>query len=1141
MPDSADQSSIQTFISKWQASAAAETANSQMFIAELCELLDVERPRPQGHEEDDYVFERRVDNQKTGTTNFIDLYRKGSFVWENKQGSDSASAKTTLSGERIKQKTGTAKRGTPSWSQAMTRAKNQARRYAQSLPTDHGWPPFLVVCDVGHCIDLYADFSGQGKHYAPFPDVNAFRIQLDSLHEPAVRDRLRTLWFDPQSLDPSIESARVTRELAERLGELAKRLEQKGNSPEDVAQFLMRCLFSMFAEDVELLPTDSFTDLLKGFRQNLTHLTPALTDFWELMDKGGFDRALKTSVKRFNGELFANATALELDGEEADLLIKAAEADWSHVEPAIFGTLLERALDPKERHKLGAHFTPRAYVERLVLPTIIEPLREDWQAAQALAAQALQEEAELARKGKKEDGKERLAKREEALGYLNTFHRQLCDTRVLDPACGSGNFLYVALEHMKRLEGEVLHDMEAYEGQQQLDMTGAYTVSPDQFLGIELNPRAAAIAEVVLWIGYLQWHFRTWGNADRLGEPILQRFNNIEHRDALVDTTQKGALRRTVWPDADFIIGNPPFIGNKKMREDLGDEYVEKLRSLYSEYGGSIDFVMYWWARSAQQLRSRHAQNDRDTRRFGFITTNSIKQNFNRRLIDQYMNTSRGKLSFIYALGDHHWIDSSDGASVRVAFSCIAKGEHQGVLEKVVFEAKNESLDGSRLVELDRIIGHVNSNFTIGANVGDSRKLTANRRLSFMGMKLVQSRKKDNPGFKINISEFDEQKIEEYIDAGVLKYLVNTSVLKFGYDPELVVDFYPRTESESRNAAPDLFNWVVKFVKPFRDENRNDWRREHYWLHGRPISDFRDSVRNLNYYIGTPATSKHRYFTFVSSECLPDGSIITICLASTYAIAIVSSFIHLEWAQANGGRMGVGNDLIYNPTTCFETFPFPLPTDTQREKLAALGEELDSLRKRVLAEHEQLTMTKLYNVLEAVREGQALSKKEQQIYDDGLVGTLKSIHDDIDLWTARAYGWIDDDATTFDLDEQEILQRLVDLNAARAADEKKGIIHYLRPAYQNPDGVTETQGELVKAGGSTPAVSTTKDLPKWSDLSDAERLSSLRRVIANSDVPLAVEGIAAHFKSANRKKVADLVEGLALLGVVEEVKGGWVG
>ena len=388
MPDTTSPTDVTAFADRWGASAAAETANAQSFVNELCDLLELPHPDPQSPDSQDYVYERAVYNLQSQSTNFIDLYRRGSFVWENKQGSDAASAKT-LSGDTVKRKRGTAKRRTPGWVQAMNRAKNQARRYARNLPPEHGWPPFLVVCDVGNCIDLYADFSGQGKHYAPFPDVNAFRIQLDDLHDEAVRERLRLLWTAPLSLDPAAESARVTRELAGRLGELAKRLERKGERPEDVAQFLMRCLFSMFAEDVELLPRDSFTELLRGFRQNLSNLAPALTDFWQLMDRGGFDRALGTSVKCFNGELFTDAKALVLDGEEVDLLIKAAEADWSQVEPAIFGTLLERALDPKERHKLGAHFTPRAYVERLVLPTIVEPLREEWQGVQSMVSRII--------------------------------------------------------------------------------------------------------------------------------------------------------------------------------------------------------------------------------------------------------------------------------------------------------------------------------------------------------------------------------------------------------------------------------------------------------------------------------------------------------------------------------------------------------------------------------------------------------------------------------------------------------------------------------------------------------------------------------------------------------------------------------
>jgi hypothetical protein len=468
---------------------------------------------------------------------------------------------------------------------------------------------------------------------------------------------LRTIWLDPQRLDPTRYAGRMTRTIADQLATLAKSLEESGHEAEAVAGFLMRCLFTMFAEDVGLLPERSFTELLERRRHNPATFHRQLESLWRTMNSGGFSESLDTEVLRFNGGLFADATAIPLDAAQIGLLLQAARADWQYVEPAIFGTLLERALDPRERHKLGAHYTPRAYVERLVLPTVIEPLRAEWAEVQAAA---LNYHAR--------------GKTAEAVAEIRAFHHQLCSTRILDPACGSGNFLYVTLEHMKRLEGEVLEVLGGLVKSGAFELAGL-TVDPHQFLGLEVNPRAARIAELVLWIGYLQWHFRTYGQVDP-PEPVLRDFHNIRHRDALIDyaavepvvdaegravTRWDGVTlrvspvtgeaipdesarvaqvryvepRRAEWPEADFIVGNPPFIGASTMRRALGDGYVEAVRQTWPEVPESADFVMYWWHIAAETVRAGRAKG------FGFITTNSIRQTFNRRVMQGRWRPSR--------------------------------------------------------------------------------------------------------------------------------------------------------------------------------------------------------------------------------------------------------------------------------------------------------------------------------------------------------------------------------------------------------------------------------------------------------------------------------------------------------------------
>ena len=548
---------------------------------------------------------------------------------------------------------------------------------------------------------------------------------------------------------------------------------------------------------------------------------------------GGFSVALATQVLKFNGKLFKQSAAdgysLRLNTGQIDRLITAAQSNWREVEPAIFGTLLERALDPSERHALGAHYTPRAYVERLVLPTVVEPLRADWANAQAAAVLLASEAAELS-------GKAHDQKMAEARAEISKFHHQLCTLRVLDPACGSGNFLYVTLEHLKRLEGEVVNQLEALgQTQSTLGLEGE-TVTPQQLLGIELNERAAALAELVLWIGYLQWHIRTRGNK-AVAEPVVHDYGNIEYRDAVLESDElepayddgpkgsgelltrwdgktfkthpvTGALvpdeaaqvpqwkylrpRQAAWPQADFIVGNPPFIGDKRLRLALGEGYVDALRSTWKEVPESADFVMYWWSRAAALVA--HGK----TRRFGLITTNSLTQTFNRRVVQAALegksvlradalagrgarfagalmkqpksvtgkpHTPAGNLGLVFAIADHPWVDSANGAAVRIAMtvgervggaaergsdpdsgrpsqrrvnprtksgsdplSTEARSTTPGRLLSVNSEQTGEF--GEVNVTLVESTGLIHADLSIGANITDAQALQANENLS---------------------------------------------------------------------------------------------------------------------------------------------------------------------------------------------------------------------------------------------------------------------------------------------------------------------------------------------------------------------------------------------------------------------------
>lgn len=685
----AEAATVEVFIARWRLSEGAERAAYAQFLSEFCRLIGVEPPQPPTSDSDavTYRFEYPVRFPEGGgghSTGRIDLYRKGAFVLEAKQSRLKGQAKEVLPAQGALPLAEAAgprgRRGADrAWDVLMLNARRQAEDYAKALPASHGWPPFLIVCDVGHCFEFYADFTGQGKNYVQFPDRQSYRVYLDDLRDPALRRRLATIWTEPLSLDPARHAARVTRAIAERLAAVSKVLERE-HDPEEVALFLMRCLFTMFAEDVGLIRKDAFKALLRECRDAPDSFLPLVSELWQAMDKGVYSTSVRERMKRFNGKLYEDARVFPLGREEIGELLAAAEHDWKEVEPAIFGTLLEQALDPRERARLGAHYTPRAYVERLVVETVIGPLREDWRAVLGAAQQA------------RDGGDAR-----KALALVEGFHEALCTTRILDPACGTGNFLHVSQELMKKLEGEVLDAAGELGRNEELSGFALHQVGPHQFLGLETNRRAVAIADLVLWIGHLQWHFRTRPHAPR--EPILEKLDHIYKQDAVlgwdgwpIPQWHDGREvlpnpHRPDWPEAEFIVGNPPFIGGKDLRSRLGSVYAEALWTAHPRMNESADLVMYWWDHAAELL----TQSGTRLRRFGFVTTNSITQLFQRRTIERHL-TGKRPLSIIMAIADHPWTKAGrDTAAVRIAMTVAQAGHHDGKLCTVLSEAGLDS------------------------------------------------------------------------------------------------------------------------------------------------------------------------------------------------------------------------------------------------------------------------------------------------------------------------------------------------------------------------------------------------------------------------------------------------------------------
>jgi len=1144
---------VTEFIDRWKDATGTEQANYSQFIADLCQLLtlpgtDVAK---KDEVENAYVLQKRVIvHNPDGSTNngFIDIYKRGCFVLEAKQ-----------TGKNLE---------TQGWDKAMLAAYYQADRYARALPASEGKPPFIIVTDVGRTLEIYSEFTRTGSTYVPFPDPGHHRIKLHDLHKPEIQRRLQTLWLDPDNLDPSKHAALVTRQVSDKLATLAKSLEQDGYEVERVAHFLKRCLFTMFAEDVELLPKDSFTHLLEELKAEPEAFADSLQELWDSMNEGHFTGLLKKKIKKFNGGLFRDINPIPLKADQIQLLIDAAKADWRFVEPAIFGTLLERALDPRERHKLGAHYTPRAYVERLVMPTLIEPLREQWSTLQVVAENLIQQNKE-----------------NKALEELQKFHKQLCDTRVLDPACGSANFLYVALEHMKRLEGEVLNLIsDLSHGQVGMQAQG-FTVDPHQFLGLEINPRAAAIAEMVLWIGYLQWHYRIHGKLD-LPEPILRDFKNIECRDALIEYDSKEPLlddqgqpitiwdgisyktspitgelipdenqrtpvyhyhnpRKAEWPDAEYIVGNPPFIGASTMRRALGDGYVDAVRKVYKgEVPESADFVIYWWHIAAFKVRHGEAKQ------FGFITTNSIKQTFNRRVLEPHLNDSKKPLSLIFAIPDHPWVDEVDGAAVRIAMTVGAAGEKAGVLQQVVEEQRTE--DDNRNITLKAQKGKVFADLKAGANVASAIPLKANLGISSPGVKL------HGAGFIIQPEEVAQLEQQTPSDTSrVIRNYRNGRDLTQNPRGVKVIDLFGYQPEEIKELFPAIYQWVLERVKPERDAKGHTkdgaGYAKNWWLFGKPRQELRKMLHNLPHYIATVETMKHRLFIQMDQDILPDNKLVNIALSDPSSLGILSSRIHLLWSLNAGSRLGMGNDPVYVKTTCLETFPFPDTTPEQAARIGELAEKIDLHRKRQQEQHPDLTLTNMYNVLEKIRLEQPLNDKEKTTHEQGLVSLLRELHNDLDREVFAAYGWEDlgeklvglPGATTPLPDkpeaqaeaEEELLMRLVELNHQRAAKEAQGKIRWLPPEYQAPDEQQNPIQLETDQAETAPATKTETASKQTWPKGMAEQVTTVRQLLATA--PQTIEALASNFKRNPAKSVEQVLQALEALGQARQEEGLW--
>jgi hypothetical protein len=774
-------------------------------------------------------------------------------------------------------------------------------------------------------------------------------------------------------------------------------------------------------------------------------------------------------------------------------------------------------------------------VERLVRPVVMEPLRQQWDEV----------ELELRRILVTPEGKEpTAAQQKKAEQEIAQFLTQLRQVRILDPACGTGNFLYVTLDLLKGLEQEAIARLVDVAGNVQLNVLEQ--VNPAQFLGIEINPRAAAIAELVIWIGYLQWYFKRYGNAAP-PEPVLQAFGNIECRDAVLaydgrepdidaktgevrsrwggkmmkhpvtgedvpDPLDRVVIykylnpRAAVWPEADYVVSNPPFLGKLFLIERLGDGYIEAFRDAYkNQVPDGADFVMYWWHKAAILVANNQAK------RFGLITSNSISQASNRRVVSNAINGANS-VSLIFVIPDHPWIESSDAASVRIAMTVCEPGIKTGTLVSVISE---QNCDSEEIrVNFTRQLGTIYEDLRIGTNITSSNSLQSNYGIAGTGLLL------GNRGFVINREQLNKFTINQPSSKSIINLLFNGDDISERSRDLFVIDTHGLTEEYLASSYPAIYQHLRDSVYAERQINRDPKLRKYWWLFRRSNEKVRESIIGLKRFIVTSETSKHRVFVFLDSDCKPEHKLVVIGSEDSYVIGILSSKVHVAWALSCAAKRGVTP--VYPKNFCFDRFPFPDPTPEQKQKIRELGDRLDSHRKQVQAAHPDITITGMYNLLEKLRAGEPFTDIDRAYNNRALVSTLKQIHDDLDTAVFAAYGWQDLAGKPTAEITETILERLVALNAERAAEERNGHIRWLRPEYQAPEQVQSTQTTLVGIGDEVETVITPVEQQKW-PTQPKDQLAAIRDLLRSSSSAWTVVQIANQFTGKNTQKKLDAV------------------
>ncbi len=839
------------FIRKWQGVTLREKQAAQEHFLDLCALVGVESPAKADPQGEWFCFEKGA-TKAGGGDGWADVWRRGCFAWEYKSpGKD------------------------------LDVAFKQLQLYTPALE----YPPLLIVSDID-IIRIHTAFTGM------VPTIH--RIALEDLRDPAQLNLLKWAFRQPERLRPTATRAQLTEQAAAQLGALAQTWRGRGHDPLRVAHFTQQVLFCLFAEDIDLLPDNLFTRLMKSAQAHPERAQARLEALFSAMATGG-DMGVD-EVAWFNGGLFTEAQALPLELADLKQLQALAALDWSAIDPTIAGTLFVRSLDPALRAQLGAEYTDPPTIMRLVNPVVLDPLRAEWATVKAEIQRHL-DKAHAAR-----SPGARTKATQAAMELYQGFLHRLQRFRVLDPACGSGNFLLLSLLGLKDLEHQVITEAEALGLPRQFPAVG-----PENVIGIEINPFAAELARVSLWIGEIQWMLNHGFALAR--NPILRNLENIHLRDAILnpDGTEPE------WPEADVIVGNPPFLGVSKLLSILGQDYMDRLRGLYQgRLPGGADLVCYWFEKARAQIEAGKIQ------RAGLVTTNSIRGGANRKVLERIVETG----SIYAAWSDEPWIN--EGAAVRVSLVAFAPQDH----------GREIRLDG-------QVVGTIHADLTAGSGVGNELNLTLAKPLrENLGVCFMGASKKgpfDIPG-DLARHWLTLPNPHGRSNAEVLRPLWNGIDLTRRERDVWIIDFGTGMTEEEAALYEAPFDYVVKEVKPIRSKNNRDAYRRFWWRHAEARPGMRTSLSGLSRYIITPHVSKYRLFAWLKSSVLPDQMLLATARADDTTFGILHSRFHELWALRLGTSLE--DRPRYTPTTTFETFPFPPGCTPQDTCPVAAGEEV---------------------------------------------------------------------------------------------------------------------------------------------------------------------------------------------------------